>query len=458
MLDEIVRQQKKEVLIQEKALPLKLLLANIKKSERDFYGALQKKTPALIFECKHLSPSEGILCETYPVVELAQKYAQFADAISVLTNKPFFNGSFEHLKKISETIKKPILCKDIIVNPYQVALARYYGADAVLLMLSVLDDEEYISCRDKAHALNMEVLTEVFTEKELARAIALKASIIGINHRDLHSMQLDMTRVKKLSPRCPKDTFIIAASGIKTHQQIYELNPYANGFLIGSSLSKSKDLDILMREFTFGPIKICGFTRKKDIQQAFKLGASYAGFIFAENSPRKITLEEAKALITSAPLRYVGVFVQQSLDYVANVAKTLNLYAVQLHGKEPSDYILKLRQILPLSCQIWQTYSAAEILPINLPPTINKIVVDKTIMTGGTGETFDWEKLKSNPLLDHIILAGGLSPENIQTAKKIGLWGFDINSGVESLPGIKDEHKLERLFSKLREKEERYVE
>lgn len=457
MLNEMIRQQKLDMLAQEKELPLKILLKNIKKSERDFYAALQKKDPAFIFECKHYSPSEGMLRKTYPVIELSQKYSQFADAISVLTNKRFFKGSFEHLKDISKKINKPVLCKDIIVNPYQVTLARYYGADAVLLMLSVLDDKEYITCRNKALALNMQVLTEVFSEEELTRAISLKASIICINHRNLHTMQIDMERVKKLAPHCPKDTFIIAASGIKTHQQVTALQPYANGFLIGSSLSKSDDLDILMRELTFGSIKICGLTRKQDIELAFQKGASYGGLIFAENSPRKVTLNEAKMLITVAPLRYVGVFVQQSINYVSKVAKTLNLYAVQLHGKESADYVNQLRHSLPPTCHIWKAYSHTQAFPTSLPQGIDKIVIDKAIMTGGTGESFDWGKLKNISLSDHIILAGGLSPENIKIAKKIGLGGLDINSGIESSPGIKDSIKLEKLFCKLREKEDHYA-
>jgi len=456
MLDEIIKQQKIDMLEKEKKLPLNTLLSCVKTSDRDFLGALKKNKSAIIFECKHRSPSEGMLCETYPVIELAQKYAQFANAISVLTNQPFFGGSFEHLKQIRETINKPILCKDIIINPYQVVLARYYGADAVLLMLSVLNDEEYIACHEQAKALNMDVLTEVFTEEELIRAISLKATIIGINHRNFHTMQLDMTRVKQLSPHFPKNAFIIAASGIKTHQQIYELAPYANGFLIGTSLSKSENMNILMRELVFGAIKICGLTRQQDVQQAFKVGASYGGFIFAENSPRKITLEKAKALSLKAPLNYVGVFVQQNIEYVAKVAQTLNLYAVQLHGGETLDYIKQLRLILPSHCQIWLTY-AGDAVPHLLPDAVDKIVLDKTILSGGSGKTFNWEKLKDTPLSQHIMLGGGLCIENIQSAQKLGLWGLDINSGVESIPGIKDDNKLERLFFKLREKEENHV-
>ncbi|MBN9289102.1 MAG: bifunctional indole-3-glycerol-phosphate synthase TrpC/phosphoribosylanthranilate isomerase TrpF [Gammaproteobacteria bacterium] len=457
MLDEIIKQQKIDMLEKEKKLPLNTLLSCVKPSDRDFLGSLKKNKSAFIFECKHRSPSEGMLSETYPVIELAQKYAQFANAISVLTNQPYFGGNFEHLKQISETVNKPILCKDIIINPYQVVLARYYGADAVLLMLSVLNDEEYLACHKQAKALNMDVLTEVFTEEELIRACSLNATLIGINHRNFHTMQLDMARVKQLSPHFPKNAFIIAASGIKTHQQIHELSPYANGFLIGSSLSKSENINILMRELIFGAIKICGLTRQQDVQQAFKVGASYGGFIFAENSPRKITLEKAKKLVSLAPLHYVGVFVQQSMEYVAQVAQTLNLYAVQLHGGETQDYIKQLRLILPSHCHIWLTYAGGSNLPHVLPHAVDKIVLDKTILGGGGGKTFNWEKLKDTPLSQHIMLGGGLNVENIQSAQNLGLWGLDINSGVESIPGIKDDNKLEHLFFKLREKEESHV-
>ncbi len=454
MLNNIIQQQKIDMANREKTLPYEKLSRLLKKSTRDFAGALQKKSPAFIFECKHYSPSEGKLCDKYPITQLAQSYSQFADAISVLANAPFFGGSYEHLTLVSQTVDKPVLCKDIIINPYQVALARLHGADAVLLMLSVLDDAQYLACLAQAQRLNMSVLTEIFSIDEAIRAINLKAKIIGINHRDLHTMTLDMERAKQLAPLFPKETIIIAASGIKSHQDIQSLNPFVHGFLIGSSLSKSENLEITVRELVFGAVKICGLTRKQDVIKAYQSGASYGGFIFAENSPRKITLEQALD-IAVAPLNYVGVFLGQPIELITATAIKLNLHAIQLHGYNDSQIISHLRKQLPLSCQIWVAMDGHDPLPTKLPKYVDKIVVDSLTkhQSGGTGKPFNWDHIRKSPLLPHLILAGGLSCENIMQAQKLGTWGIDINSNIELIPGIKDPLLIDKLFAQLRKKE-----
>ncbi|HRE30772.1 MAG TPA: hypothetical protein PLD88_02250 [Candidatus Berkiella sp.] len=175
------------------------LLKAVTSSDRDFYATLQKSGYKFILECKHRSPREGLLRKDYPIVELAKTYELFADVISVLSNEHYFDGSFTHLQQVRQYVSIPVLCKDIIVSPYQVALARQYGADAILLMLSVLDDMTYLSCQQLAEKLNMGILTEVVTLQELQRAKHLKAKAIAINHRDLHTLTLDMERVISLA-------------------------------------------------------------------------------------------------------------------------------------------------------------------------------------------------------------------------------------------------------------------
>lgn len=449
MLHKIITQQKTDMANKENSLPFEALLKELKPSKRNFISAIQNKSPFFIFECKHHSPSEGKLTQEYHCSELAKSYSQFADVISVLTNAPFFGGDFEHLKQVSESVDKPVLCKDIIVTPYQVALARFYGADAVLLMLSVLSDVEYLECHQHAQDLNMTVLTEVFSETEAIRARQLQASIIVINHRNLHTMQLDMMRVKHLKPLFSKETILIAASGIQTNKQIQSLAPYVNGFLIGSCLSKSQNIERTMRELIFGNIKICGLTRKQDAKKAFECGASFGGLIFATESSRKISLQQALKIKT-IPLQYIGVFTNQSIEQITYYAKTLQLYAVQLYGFS-IDLVLQLRKQLEPSCQIWLAMNGNEPLPSIMPLHVDKLVVDNIAkQQGGTGLPFHWNNIIDSPLLEHIILAGGLSPMNIDIAKKINTWGLDINSGIEITPGIKEHRLIESIFTQLK--------
>lgn len=421
-------------------------------SDRDFYSALQQSRHAYIFECKRRSPSEGLLCEKYPIVEMAKTYEPFADVISVLTNQRFFDGSLAHLKLVRDNVKVPVLCKDIIVSPHQVILARHYGADAILLMLSVLDDETYLQCQQIAEQFNMGILTEVVTEQELTRATQLKAKVIAINHRDLNTLTIDKERVIHLANHFPQDAILIAASGISTHQDIARIGTFVNGFLIGSILSQSQNPALTLRELVYGPVKICGLTQKSDSRAAFLAGASYGGLIFVPTSKRCLTLAQAHHIIQGATLNYVGVFAEQAIDTVVEIASALSLFAVQLHGDETPEYIASLRQALPKTCQIWLAISGQQVLPSSLPDGVNKLVIDNmsTTARGGTGQTFVWETVKNYGMRQHCLLAGGIDPNNVCKARQTGLWGLDVNSGVESQVGIKDPVLLNQLFTVLR--------
>lgn len=130
--------------------------------------------------------------DDFDPARIAAIYKHYASAISVLTDEKYFQGSFDFLPIVSQIAPQPILCKDFIIDPYQIYLARYYQADACLLMLSVLDDEQYRQLAAVAHSLEMGVLTEVSNEEELERAIALGAKVVGINNRDLRDLSIDL--------------------------------------------------------------------------------------------------------------------------------------------------------------------------------------------------------------------------------------------------------------------------
>ncbi|WP_102404920.1 bifunctional indole-3-glycerol-phosphate synthase TrpC/phosphoribosylanthranilate isomerase TrpF, partial [Vibrio sp. 10N.261.55.A7] len=267
VLAKIVRDKYQWVQERKTSQPLEEFKSTLVKSDRSFYQALEANKTAFILECKKASPSKGLIRDDFNLEEIATVYNRHASAISVLTDEKYFQGNFDFLPTVRSIAKQPILCKDFMVDTYQVYLARHYNADAILLMLSVLNDEQYKELAEVAHALNMGVLTEVSNEEELDRAVALNAKVIGINNRNLRDLSTDLNRTKELAPiikeKAP-NAVIISESGIYTHQQIKDLIPYAGGFLIGSSLMAEDNLELAARKVILGENKVCGLTHSDD--------------------------------------------------------------------------------------------------------------------------------------------------------------------------------------------------
>jgi len=427
--------------------PLASFQNEIQPSTRHFYDALQGARTAFILECKKASPSKGVIREDFDPARIAGIYKHYASAISVLTDEKYFQGSFDFLPIVSGIAPQPILCKDFIVDPYQIYLARHYQADACLLMLSVLDDDEYRQLSAVAHSLSMGVLTEVSNEEELERAIALNAKVVGINNRDLRDLSIDLNRTRLLAPRLGAGVTVISESGINTYGQVRELSHFANGFLIGSAMMSHDDLNAAVRRVLLGENKVCGLTRAQDAQAAYEAGAVFGGLIFVPSSPRFVNEAQARDVINSAPLSYVGVFRDTAISEVAAKVESLSLTAVQLHGNEDQAYIDALRAVLPEKVQIWKALSVKDSLPARNLNHVDKYVLDNG--QGGSGQRFDWSLLNGQDL-SNVLLAGGLSPDNCVDAAKSGCAGLDFNSGVESEPGIKDASKLASVFQTLR--------
>ncbi|MCG3721923.1 bifunctional indole-3-glycerol-phosphate synthase TrpC/phosphoribosylanthranilate isomerase TrpF [Vibrio cincinnatiensis] len=431
------------------AQPLDTFQSLLSKTDRDFYQALNQSKTVFILECKKASPSKGLIRDSFDLDYIASVYHQYADAISVLTDEKYFQGNFDFIARVRAQVSQPVLCKDFMIDPYQVYLARHYGADAILLMLSVLNDEQYGQLANIAHELGMGILTEVSNEEELQRAIALKAKVIGINNRNLRDLSTDLNRTKQLAPQLPKECIVISESGIYNHQQVRDLSQFANGFLIGSSLMSQDNVEQAVRKVILGENKVCGLTHADDAVKAYQAGAVYGGLIFVEQSKRYVDKEAARLTMSGAPLLYVGVFQNHPIDQIVELANELNLTAVQLHGDEDQTYIDALRTRLPEQVTIWKAYGVAETVP-PLLKHVERHLLDTKVgaQTGGTGQTFDWQ-LITQP--QHIMLAGGITPDNVKLAASIGCLGVDLNSGVESEPGKKDAAKLQQAFSAIRE-------
>ncbi|CAI0724067.1 bifunctional indole-3-glycerol-phosphate synthase TrpC/phosphoribosylanthranilate isomerase TrpF [Serratia ficaria] len=447
VLNKIVRDKAQWIAARQQQQPLASFQNDIVPSERSFYHALQGTRTAFILECKKASPSKGLIRENFDPVEIASVYKDFASAISVLTDEKYFQGSFDFLPLVSKTVTQPVLCKDFIIDPYQIYLARFYQADAILLMLSVLNDDQYRQLAAVAHSLSMGVLTEVISEEELQRAIALEARVVGINNRDLRDLSIDLGRTRQLAPRVPHGVTVISESGINNYGQIRELSHYANGFLIGSALMSESDLRAAVRRVILGDNKVCGLTRPQDAAAAYQAGALYGGLIFVGRSPRYVDINRAREVISGAPLKYVGVFCDAQVDTLVKTVERLGLQAVQLHGAEDQAYITALRAQLPARCQIWKALSVKDRLPARDLQHVDRFLLDNG--AGGTGQRFDWSLLQGEDL-GNVMLAGGLGADNCVEAAKLGCAGLDFNSGVESQPGIKDAARLAAVFQTLR--------
>lgn len=445
-----------EKIVQDKALwvdehktrqPLATFQHALQPSNRHFYDALRGTRTAFILECKKASPSKGLIREDFDLATIAGIYRHYASAVSVLTDEKYFQGNFEFLPIVSAAITQPVLCKDFIVDPYQIYLARHYQADAILLMLSVLDDEQYRQLAAVAHSLKMGVLTEVSNHEELERAIALEAKVVGINNRDLRDLSIDLNRTRQLAPRLGHNVTVISESGIHNYAQVRELSHFANGFLIGSALMEEADLNAGVRRVLLGDNKVCGLTRAEDACTACEAGAIYGGVIFADGSPRKISSQQARAVMAAAPLKYVGVFRNNTVSDIVTQATTLGLFAVQLHGQEDQAFVTALRHTLPSEVKIWKALSISGSLPARNWSHVDRYVLDNG--QGGSGQRFDWSLLHGEDL-SNVLLAGGLGADNCVEAAQLGCAGLDYNSGVESAPGIKDASKVAAVFRTLR--------
>lgn len=452
VLDNIIERKKIDLAARMQALPGETLMKRARPTRRSFAGALARPGRSFILEIKKASPSLGLIRKDFDVRAIVNEYEAFADAISVVTDAPFFGGSHENLSLARLTTEKPLLCKDFIISPYQVYEARCFGADAVLLMLSALSDSMYKECAAAAAELSMDVLTEVHDEMELQRALELDAKVIGINNRDLKTLKVDLTTTERLAPKIPADRLVVCESGITGHEGVMALEKHADAFLVGSSLMREENLGRAVRELVSGRVKICGLTRPDDAKAAYGSGAIYGGLIFAPESPRAISRAAAREITKAAPLDFVGVFVNSPAREVAGTARELSLSAVQLHGDEDVRAAAELRSLLPEKCEIWKAARVENRLPDIREYSCDRLLLDTFDKKnrGGTGKTFDWKLLANCRDKDRLILAGGIRPDNAAAAADAGCYAIDVNSGVEEAPGRKSRERIAALFAALR--------
>lgn len=246
MLDEIVMTKQDEILRAKNELPFEELKARLKShmAERQFRHTITRPgTISLIAELKRKSPSKGMLCERFDPVSLAQALqAAGASALSVLTDEAYFGGSLDYLRDAKQFTEIPVLRKDFIVDPYQVYEAAWYGADAVLLIVRILTEEELVACLQAVDTVGLEALVEVHSEADVKIALRCGAGAIGINARDLKTFQIDPALAAQLVPKIPAGKTIVAESGIRTAEDVARLKALGvHALLIGEALMTAPD-------------------------------------------------------------------------------------------------------------------------------------------------------------------------------------------------------------------------
>ena len=220
-------------------------------SERDFFRALAKPTLGLIAEIKRRSPSKGPIREGADPIAIAEIYARHADAISVLTDEPFFGGSLQVLEQVRMAVPLPLLMKDFILSEAQIRAGRRAGADAVLLMASLLPPESIEHLLGVARSLGMEALVEVHDRRELDEVLQTSARIVGVNNRDLTTLAIDLENFARLAPMIPDGRLAICESGIESRADVERVRDLADALLIGTTFMSAQDIEAKIVELSW---------------------------------------------------------------------------------------------------------------------------------------------------------------------------------------------------------------
>ena len=253
ILGKIVSYKKKRVAEKKEKIPLAKLKDKIDTlpPARDFKGSISLPGKiSLICEIKRASPSSGLICKEFHPKKIARTYEKNgAAAISVLTEDKYFQGDILHLFSVKQSVNIPILRKDFIIDEYQLYESRAFGADALLLIASILDGKQIGELVRITENLGMEALVEVHSEEDLKKALSTSAEIIGINNRNLKDFTVDLNVTKELRKKIPRGKTVVSESGIKTREDVLLLkNIGINAILVGQVLLESQDIGRKLEE------------------------------------------------------------------------------------------------------------------------------------------------------------------------------------------------------------------
>jgi indole-3-glycerol phosphate synthase/phosphoribosylanthranilate isomerase len=375
-----------------------------------FRIALAAPGLAAIAEVKRRSPSAGDL---RPDADPARLAAQFANAgaaaISILVDERF-GGSFDDLTAARAATAAPLLAKGFFTDELELLKAKVAGADAVLILLRDVDDHRAAALMSYARELGLETLVEAHDTDELQRAVVLGAEVIGVNARDLSTFEIDRTaQLELIADLKAHDGVIVAESGVHSRAQgaAAELAG-ADAILIGSALMRAEDPAARLRDILSRPlVKVCGLTRREDVDAAVEAGADMLGFILAEESPRRAR----EVLPVPEDRLSVAVFVGEAEDAGADLVQLYGHEQGRVRGRDA--VLLREGEIVAHVVDLpWEEQD-----PLHL---------QRAAVTEG-----------------RVMLAGRLGPDNVREAvRAVRPWAVDAASQLEAEPGIKDHAKV----------------
>jgi indole-3-glycerol phosphate synthase/phosphoribosylanthranilate isomerase len=372
-----------------------------------FREALAAPGLSAIAEIKRRSPSAGDLRPDADPARLAAEFERAkAAAVSVLVDERFA-GSPADLAAARSTTTLPLLAKGFFSSTGELAELRRFGADAVLLLLRDLDDACVRDLLARAAELGLDTLVEVHDAEELERAVALDAPVIGINARDLDTFEIDRHAQLALVEQAPSDRVVVAESAIASRAQGAEAElAGADAILVGSALMQAADPAAKLEELISRPlVKVCGLTRDEDVAAAADAGADLAGFILALETPRRAP----RVLAVPETMLAVAVHVGE----VGEEADLVQLYPRE-NGHRGRDGVLLRngREVARVVDRPWQE-----------------------------ADPVDFERARA--VRGRVVLAGGLSPENVRDAiAAVQPWAVDASSSLETEPGVKDHARV----------------
>ena len=361
-----------------------------------------------IGEFKRRSPSSGDLRPRGDVADVARAYeAAGAAAMSVLVDDRF-GGSWDDVRAARAATHLPLLAKGFFDDADDLRTALLAGADAALLLLRDLDDAACAGLIREAESLGLDTLVEAHDADEVERAVALGAPVVGVNARDLSTFEIDRRAQLDLLDRIPRDRVVVAESGIETRAQAAAAElAGASAVLVGSTLMRAPDPAAKLTELISRPlVKVCGLTREEDVAAAAEAGADLAGFILARETPRRAPA----VLPVPETMLSVAVHVGEISDDRADLVQ---LYARENGHRAREGVLLRgHREVARVVDRAW-----AEEDPGHLE--------------------------RAEAAEGRVVLAGGLSPENVREAiERVRPWAVDASSSLETEPGVKDHERV----------------
>ncbi|MCL6521774.1 MAG: hypothetical protein K6U79_05290 [Firmicutes bacterium] len=422
----------------------------------------------LIAECKRRSPSAGAIAPIPEPARLARAYVEGgAAAISVLTDRSFFGGDAADLEAVREAVAVPVLRKDFLIDPSQVAESAALGADAVLLIARLFPSPEKLGgMLEEAERAGLEALVEAHDEEEAFRAASLGARLIGVNNRDLDTFQVELGRAEQVARRLRAeggrgrpDLLLVAESGYRRPEELLPaVRTGVDAVLVGEALVRAGDPAALAAAFsglarpaaggaTVGVrVKICGLDSLEATRAAVAAGAQAVGWILLPGRRRSVDAADAARWAREVPpeVLRVGVFARQAPEQVAQAARRCRLDAVQLHGGEDAEYVRRLRRLLP----------DVELIRAVASPGEARGEADHWLLDPGEGgsgrEVPEEAALAFRARGEDWWLAGGLTPENVaERLERYRPAGVDVSSGVER-SGRKDPGRIRAFVDAVR--------